>query len=160
MRPAANPGARGLTERAALASRDGVMNLSKITLVPALVLSLGMGALGEDESPLGEAMDELSGSLKKLRRARSFEEKAELVRGGIDACIESMKHLPVQISGMPDGSDKAKAVADYKRLMGVTLVAMAELEIAFLSEDEAKAEELADKLKDIKAEGHERYNDE
>jgi hypothetical protein len=71
-----------------------------------------------------------------------------------------MKHLPVQISGMPDGSDKAKAVADYKRLMGVTLVAMAELEIAFLSEDEAKAEELADKLKDIKAEGHERYNDE
>ena len=152
----------GLTDSGGLESSLPVMKFAKLTLVPMLMVSLAGSLPAEDdeESPLGQAMDELSTSLKKLRRARDFEEKAELVRGGQEACIVSLKYLPVVIEDMPDGPEKAKAVADYKRLMGLTLAAMSELEIAFLSEDEAKAEELVDHLKDLKKEGHEKYEEE
>ncbi len=42
--------------------------------------------------------------------------------------------------------------------MGLTLAGYAELELAFLAQDEEKAEETLDKLKEIKAESHEKYN--
>ena len=42
--------------------------------------------------------------------------------------------------------------------MGLTLAGYAELELAFLAEDEEKVEEVLDKLKEIKAESHEKYN--
>ncbi|NNC89975.1 MAG: hypothetical protein HKN82_16075 [Akkermansiaceae bacterium] len=138
------------------------MKITTFTLIPALVLSLGTGAMAADdeETPLAEAMEDLSASLKKLRRARDFNAKAELIRGGEDACIKSLQYLPATIEAMPDGADKTKAVADYRRLMGLTLALMSELELAFLAEDEAKAEELVDKLKDLKKEGHEKYEEE
>ena len=59
---------------------------------------------------------------------------------------------------LKDGSkEKAKATADYKRLMGLALAGLGELELAYLNEDEAKADEVIDKLKDLKKEGHNAY---
>ena len=42
--------------------------------------------------------------------------------------------------------------------MGLTLAGYAELELAFLAKDEEKVEAVLDKLKEIKAESHEKYN--
>ena len=53
---------------------------------------------------------------------------------------------------------KLKALADSRRLMGLTLAGFAELELAFLAEDEAKADAALEKLKEVKGEGHEKYN--
>ena len=118
----------------------------------------------EEETPLAEAMDEMSGSLKALRRlARDpdrWSKSAESVRNGAAACIKAMAYMPAQIEKMPAGPEKAKAEADSRRLMGLTLAAYSELELAFLAEDEDKVEEIIDKLKDLKKESHERYNKE
>ncbi len=56
-----------------------------------------------------------------------------------------------------DAKAKAIAIADTKRMIGLSLAAFAELEMAFINEDAEKAEEIIDKLKDLKKEGHEKY---
>jgi hypothetical protein len=119
-------------------------------------------AQDDEETPLAKAMDEISGSLKSLRRLERDPEKwtksAASIRGGADACIKAMAFVPAEIEAMPDGPEKLKAKADARRLMGLTLAALCELELAFLAEDEAKVDELKDKLSDIKTESHEKYN--
>jgi hypothetical protein len=69
-----------------------------------------------------------------------------------------MKWIPKEIEELPEGPEKIRALADSRRLMGLTLAGYAELELAFLAQDEEKAEETLDKLKEIKAESHEKYN--
>ena len=122
---------------------------------------------GEDEGKkepkdMAEAMDEMSGSLKMLRRLRRDPDRwvksAAMVAKGSQAVILAMKFVPNEIGELPEGPDKIKALADSRRLMGLTLAGYAELELAFLAEDEEKVEEVLDKLKEIKAESHEKYN--
>lgn len=116
----------------------------------------------DDEDPLAEHMDEISGSLKSLRRlARDpdrWNKSAEAIAKGSQACIKAMSLIPKEIRALPDGPAKTKALADTRRLMGLTLAGLAELELAFLAEDEEKADAAIEKLKDIKSEAHEKYN--
>ena len=109
-----------------------------------------------------EAMDLMSGSLKGLRRLRRdpdrWTKSAALVAEGSQSVIAAMKWIPKEIKELPAGPDKIKALADSRRLMGLTLAGFAELELAFLAEDEEKVEAVLDKLKEIKAESHEKYN--
>ena len=58
-----------------------------------------------------------------------------------------------------DLAEKKKATADYKRLIGLTYVGLCELEMAFLAEDEDKADAAIDNLKELKKEGHRAYID-
>ena len=123
-------------------------------------------AQDEPEAPknLEEAMDMISGSLKMLRRLSREDDHwnkcAAKVAEGSQAVIAAMNMVPKSIKAMPDGAAKRKALADTRRLMGLTLAAFGELEMAYLAEDEEKIDEVMDKLKEIKAESHERYNKE
>lgn len=116
----------------------------------------------EEESPLMLAMEEISGSLKSLRRLKRDPERwtksAEEIRKGADWVIKAMAYVPAEIEAMPDGPEKIKAKADARRLMGLTLAAFCELELAHLAEDEAKVDEIIEKLSDLKEESHEKYN--
>ncbi|HAT19480.1 MAG: hypothetical protein VX317_01415 [Verrucomicrobiota bacterium] len=140
-----------------------------ITLVAALGL-LGLAPharSGEDTKKseakdMEEAMDLMSGSLKGLRRLRRdpdrWTKSAALVAEGSQSVIAAMKWIPKEIEELPEGPEKIKALADSRRLMGLTLAGYAELELAFLAKDEEKVEAVLDKLKEIKAESHEKYN--
>ena len=140
-----------------------------ITLVAALGL-LGLAPharSGEDTEKseakdMEEAMDLMSGSLKGLRRLRRdpdrWTKSAALVAEGSQSVIAAMKWIPKEIEELPEGPEKIKALADSRRLMGLTLAGYAELELAFLAKDEEKVEAVLDKLKEIKAESHEKYN--
>lgn len=134
----------------------------KLFALCALIGLVGIApvAADDDETPLAEQMETVSGSLKKLRKAEGFEAKAALVRDAQAACVKSLQYLPAMFKDMKDAKAKAKATADYKRLMGLTLAGLGELELAFLNEDEAKADEAVDKLKDLKKEGHNAYIEE
>lgn len=134
----------------------------KLFALCALVGFVGVAPVvaDDDETPLAEQMDTVSGSLKKLRKAENFEAKAALMRDAQAACIKSMEYLPAMFKDMKDEKEKAKATADFKRLMGLTLAGLGELELAFLNEDEEKADEVIDKLKDLKKEGHNAYIEE
>ena len=136
--------------------------LGKLFALCALVGFVGIAPVmgDDDETPLGEQMETVSGSLKKLRRADGFEAKAVLARKAQTSCIKSMQFLPAMFKDMKDAKEKAMAIADFKRLMGLTLAGLGELELAFLAEDEDKADEVIDKLKDLKKEGHNAYIEE
>lgn len=132
----------------------------KLFALCALVGFAGIAPLAaeDEETPLAEQMEVVSGSLKKLRKAEGFDAKAALVREAQAACVKALQFSPATFKELKDGSkEKAKATADYTRLMGLALAGLGELELAYLNEDEAKADEVMDKLKDLKKEGHNAY---
>jgi hypothetical protein len=138
------------------------MKVESIGKLFALGAMMGLVAIApvraddDEETPLSEQMEDVSGALKGLRRAPDFAAKAELARKGQEAILGTLKYLPKMFEGM-DAKTKARSVADYKRMIGLTYSLFAELELAFLAEDEDKADEIVDKLKDLKKEGHEAY---
>ena len=135
-------------------------NLSIKTLAITSVLGLGMLVpVHADDTPLAEEMDVLSGSLKKLRKAETATEKVDLVHAAQKATIKSLQYSPMVFKDIKDEKEKAKATADYKRLIGLTYAKLCELEMAYLAGDEEKADEIKGELKDLKKDGHEKYTD-
>ena len=131
----------------------------KILAVAFVMGAATMTPVFGDDTPLGKEMDELSGSLKGLRKAETWGDKVALAQKGQVATLNSLKHLPVIFKDIKDEAEKKKATADYKRLMGLTYVGLCELEMAFLAEDEDKADAAIDKLKELKKEGHRAYTE-
>lgn len=141
-------------------SHDMKFNLSIKTLAITSVLGLGMLVpVHADDTPLAEEMDVLSGSLKKLRKAETAAEKVDLVHAAQKATIKSLQYSPMVFKDIKDEKEKAKATADYKRLIGLTYAKLCELEMAYLAGDEEKADEIKGELKDLKKDGHEKYTD-
>ncbi|HAN82233.1 MAG: hypothetical protein L7U83_06205 [Akkermansiaceae bacterium] len=135
-------------------------NLSIKTLAITSVLGLGMLVpVHADDTPLAEEMDVLSGSLKKLRKAETAAEKVDLVHAAQKSTIKSLQYSPMVFKDIKDEKEKAKATADYKRLIGLTYAKLCELEMAYLAGDEEKADEIKGELKDLKKDGHEKYTD-
>ena len=135
-------------------------NLSIKTLAITSVLGLGMLVpVHADDTPLAEEMDVLSGSLKKLRKAETAAEKVDLVHAAQKATIKSLQYSPMVFKDIKDEKEKAKATADYKRLIGLTYAKLCELEMAYLAGDEEKADEIKGERKDLKKDGHEKYTD-
>lgn len=142
------------------------MKTESISKLFALVAVIGVAGFAPttakaDDTPLGKEMDAISASLKGLRKLKREDDRwtasAALIREGQAACIRSMALVPKEIEDLEDGVAKTKAISDNKRLMGLVLAALCELEVAHLEEDEDKIEEVTDKLKDLKKEGHEKY---
>ncbi|MDB4750905.1 hypothetical protein OAF70_03030 [Akkermansiaceae bacterium] len=120
-------------------------NFSIKTLAITSILSFGLLApvhADDDETPLAEEMDVLSGSLKRLRKAETTAEKVELVHAAQKATIKSLQYSPMVFKDIKDEKEKAKATADYKRLIGLTYAKLCELELAYLAGDEDKADEI------------------
>ena len=135
-------------------------NLLIKTLAITSVLGLGMLVpVHADDTPLAEEMDVLSGSLKKLRKAETAAEKVDLVHAAQKSTIKSLQYSPMVFKDIKDEKEKAKATADYKRLIGLTYAKLCELEMAYLAGDEEKADEIKGELKDLKKDGHEKYTD-
>ena len=135
-------------------------NLLIKTLAITSVLGVGMIVpVHADDTPLAEEMDVLSGSLKKLRKAETAAEKVDLVHAAQKSTIKSLQYSPMVFKDIKDEKEKAKATADYKRLIGLTYAKLCELEMAYLAGDEEKADEIKGELKDLKKDGHEKYTD-
>jgi len=64
------------------------------------------------------------------------------------------------LDNVPDGPEKQKQVAEYKRLLGVNYAKLAELELAILDEDEDLVDDTLDELKSIKKEAHTQFIEE
>ena len=143
-------------------SGDMKFNFSIKSLAIATVMGFGMVSpsfADEDETPLAKEMDTVSGSLKGLRKAETTADKVALVQAAQKASLKSLEYLPAIFKDVKDAKELAKGTADYKRLVGLSYVALCELELAFLAEDEAKAEEIVEKLKELKKEGHQAYTE-
>ena len=75
-----------------------LLNLSIKTIVVTSIMSLGLLApvhADDDETPLAEEMDVLSGSLKRLRKAETAAEKVELVHAAQKSTLKSLQYSPM-----------------------------------------------------------------
>jgi hypothetical protein len=65
--------------------------------------------------------------------------------------------MPEMLTKMPEGPEKAKAAAEYRKMMGKVYVALCEVEEAFLDGKTDKVAEIANSLKDMKKAGHDKF---
>jgi len=142
------------------------MNIRKVRLFLGAI-ALGFvgtaSAIAEDENdtPMAKEMKEISANLKNLRRIDKgdYAAGAAAVRKAHEATLRSMAYSPALVKDMPEGEEKTVALADSRRIMGLTYAALCELEIAYLKKDDELIAELSRKWKDHKKEGHKKYTD-
>lgn len=115
----------------------------------------------EAETEMGREMAAASKKLKSLRTLPldDFDAAAVAVRKAHEALLRSMAHTPALITEMPEGLEKQKALADSRRLLGLSYAALCELEIAYLDKDEVKVKAIMSQIKQLKKEGHKKYTD-
>jgi soluble cytochrome b562 len=110
-----------------------------------------------DESPLATQMENLNDAYKAFRRETDPAKGAALAREAQQAAVKGLGEIPTMVASMPDGPDKAKASAEYRRMMGTLFVALCEVELAFLDGKVEKVAEIVNQLKDLKKTGHEKF---
>ena len=131
------------------------------------VLALGSFALvsglqaEEEDTKMAIEMQAVSKQLKSLRKIDKddFATAAEAVRKAHTALLSAMQYTAALVEEMPKGDEKAKALADSRRLLGLSYAALCELELAYLEKDPAKIEAAMTKVKGTKKEGHKKYTD-
>ncbi len=117
-------------------------------------------AQDEEHTKLGEEMESMDDAFKAFRRETDATKGATAARSAQEATLKAAAEIPALIKKMPDGPEKAKASAEYRKAMGQLYVTLCEVESAFLNgklEDVAKAVE---SLKEQKKAGHEKFMEE
>lgn len=113
--------------------------------------------LHADDTPLGKQMEAMNDAYKAFRKETDPAKGAALAREAQDSVAKGLSELPEMLKKMPDGPDKAKAAAEYRKMMGKLYVALCEVEEAFLAgkiEDVAK---IVESLKEMKKSGHDKF---
>jgi len=131
------------------------------------MLALGSFALvaglqaEEEDTKMAQNMETVSKELKSLRKLPKddFAAAAEAARKAHVALLSAMQYTAVMVEEMPAGVEKSKALADSRRLLGLSYAALCELEIAYLEKDPAKVAAAMTKVKGTKKEGHKKYTD-
>ena len=138
-----------------------LLRLLSVGSLCSAVLIAQVHADSDEDTPLTKTMTESSKALKSLRKIDrdDWAGGAEAARAAADGLRKGMEFIPVLIKDMAEGKDKAKALADYRRMMGLSYAYLCELEIAYLEEDAEKVDAAMTKVKAGKKEGHKKYSD-
>jgi len=110
-----------------------------------------------EETPLEEQMGEMNVFFKKIRKTEDAVEGAKFARSAQETAINSLAFIPIITEKVTDPAQKEKDIADYKRMVGLTYVAFCEVELAFLEGDMEKVNEIVDRLRKLKKQGHTKY---
>lgn len=129
-----------------------------ILLGCAACLMLPLAA--DEETPLEKQMEAFNDAYKAFRKESDSTKGAALARDAQQALIKSMAELPELVAKMPEGTEKAKASAEYRKMIGHCLVAMCEVEEAFLAGKTDEVAEIVTKLKEMKKAGHDKFMEE
>lgn len=113
-----------------------------------------------DDTPLGKQMDAMNDAYKAMRRETDPAKGAALAREAQDAMIKGIIELPEMVKAMPEGPEKAKASAEYRKMMGGLIATLADMELAFLNNDMAKVKEIVESMRDMKKQGHDKFMEE
>lgn len=137
------------------------MNRFFLSAISAGFLCVASATADEADTPLGKSMEESSKAMKKFRTMdkKDWSAGAQAARDAAEGIRKGMAYIPALVKEMPEGKEKSQAIADYKRLMGLSYASLSELELAYLAEDPAKIAAAMKKIKDVKKEGHKKYED-
>ena len=105
-------------------------------------------------------MDVMNDAYKQIRREQDPAKGAGLARDAQAAMIKAINEVPQLVKDMPEGDDKAKAMANYRKMMGSLITTLADMELAFLNNDLAKVQEIVQLMRDMKKEGHDQFMEE
>lgn len=146
-----------------LITKRGVPLLLLAGLLLAAPFTATRFALAAEDTELAKQMEQMDDEMKKLRKslkdpatnAASLEALTKLQQ----FTVAAKALTPAKAAEMPE-AEKAKFVTAYRKDMAGLLAAYAQIEVAVLDGDNAKAEELFKGLKKIEDDGHEKYSDE
>ena len=122
-----------------------------------MAASMVLPLSAETETPLGKQMDAMNGAIKGLRKETDPAKCAALVREAQQAAAKGFSEVPELVKKMPDGAEKTKALAEYRKMMGKLYVSLCEMEIAYLDGKAEDAAAIAASLKDLKKAGHDKF---
>jgi soluble cytochrome b562 len=132
-----------------------------------LLLSCAVGFLmvpaqaqDEKHTALGDQMAAMNDAFKAFRRETDPVKGATQAREAQMAAIKSAGEIPETVKAMPDGPDKAKAQAAYRKMMGKLLVTLCEVEEAFLNGRVEEVAKIVESLKELKKAGHDKFMEE
>lgn len=114
-------------------------------------------SMADEDTPLAKQMEAMNDAYKAMRRETDSAKGAALAREAQDAMVKAIVETPELVKGMPDGPEKAKASAEFRKMMGGLIATLADLEIAFLNNDLAKVKETIEAMRDTKKKGHEKF---
>lgn len=113
--------------------------------------------LHAEDTPLGKQMEAMNDAYKAFRKETDPAKGAALAREAQEAVAKGLPDLPEMLKKMPDGPDKAKAAAEYRKMMGKLYVALCEVEEAFLAGKIEEVAKIVDSLKEMKKSGHNKF---
>lgn len=136
------------------------MKLRLILMSCAACLVLPVFAQDKEDTPLGKQMDAFNTAYKAFRKETDSAKGAAQARDAQQAVIKGLGEAPEMLAKMPDGPAKAKASAEFRKMMSKVLVTLCEIEEAFLAgkpDDVAKG---VTALKEMKKAGHDKFIEE
>lgn len=114
----------------------------------------------KEETPLARHMEAFNDVYKAFRKERDPAKGAALAREAQKAVLKALSETPELVADMPDGPDKAKAAAEYRKMMGRVFVSLCEVEEAYLAGKTEEVARITATLKDMKKSGHDKFMDE
>jgi soluble cytochrome b562 len=126
-------------------------------LLMSCALCLVLPVRAEEETPLGKQMDAMNQAFKGFRKETDPAKCAALARDAQQAVAKGMLELPAMLVKMPEGPQKAKSAAEYRKMMGKLYVSLCEVEEAYLAGKSDDAAKILASLKDVKKQGHDKF---
>lgn len=136
------------------------MKMKHILAGFAASLMFVLPTMADEDTPLAKQMEAMNDAYKAMRRETDPAKGAALAREAQDAMVKAIVETPTLVTDMPDGPEKAKASAEYRKMMGMLISTLADMELAFLEGDMDKVKEVVDKMRESKKAGHDKFMEE
>jgi hypothetical protein len=127
------------------------------TILMACAALVAAPVLMADDTPLAKQMEAMNDAYKAFRKETDPAKGAALAREAQAAVVKSLSESPAMLAKMPEGPDKAKASAAYRKMMGQLYVTLCEVEEAFLTGNTAEVAKLVEAMKEMKKSGHDKF---
>jgi len=125
------------------------------------LLALGSGLSFADDTELAKKMDEASGELKMLRRVKDdYAAGVVHIQKAQTAMVACYPMTPAMLEKMPEGKDKAVAMAKYRQTLAKSIATLCQLELAYLAEDQDAIDDATDEWKKSRKAGHSEFIEE
>jgi hypothetical protein len=114
----------------------------------------------KEDSPLAKHMEAFNDVYKAFKRESDPAKGAALAREAQQEIVKALSETPELVAKMPDGPEKAKAAAEYRKMVGKVFVSLCEVEEAYLAGKPEEVAKITASLKDMKKQGHDKFMEE
>lgn len=128
-----------------------------MALAASLVLPL---SAADKDTPLAKEMESFNNVIKAFRKESNPAKCAALAREAQAAVAKSLSETPELVKKMPEGPDRIKAAAEYRKMMGKVYVSFCELELAYLDGKTEEATKILGSMREMKKAGHDKFMEE